>query len=373
MRILQLISSLDLDSTEKAALQLAVDFHNQNHETMLVALQKSPANTPESVIKQQKAKNSIRVKELVSQTNFLKSLLIPLKLKGVLRAFKPDIVHSHSCISDWALANAQCLPGKANYKIVRTINGMLTKEKLSKKEKKVERKLHEANLVFASPTIEKAFTARQKKFHLPQHSKSKIIPCGIAPVSPEQHRLTEQGVELVKDKLNICYIGNFTDQKGFDILIEGLRNLPHVMRSRMHIHIIGSGRLAGLTKDQKLSKFSTIYPPIKHIESILPFFDYLLMPSRFEGFPRMVLEAFSVGLPVVVAKSPGLIEAAPKDWELTVEPENPKDLTELIIRLINNYYDRDILASQGIQFIKENYSVEKMTIQYNELYENIMK
>ncbi len=373
MRILQLISSLELDSTEKAALQLAENLHNKHDETMLAAIRKSPANTPASVIKQQKAKNAIPVKELVSQSNFLQSLLIPLKLRSILRSFKPDIVHSHSHATDLALATALRLPCKVNFKIIRTIHTIPPNNKLSKKQKKAEQKLQDAHLVFVSSTIQQAFSKQQKALNLPVHTNYEIIPCGIAPVGPEQRRLTEEGIELVKDKLNICYIGNFSDQKGFDILIESLRSLPHVMRSRMHIHIIGSGTLASLTQDQKLSKFSTIYPPIKHIESILPFFDYLLMPSRFEGFPRMVLEAFSVGLPVVVAKSPGLIEAAPKDWELTVEPENPKDLTELIIRLINNYYDRDVLATQGIQFVKENFSVEKMTSRYSQLYENIMK
>tara|TARA_Y100000816_G_scaffold254053_1_gene205985 strand:+ start:542 stop:1633 length:1092 start_codon:yes stop_codon:yes gene_type:complete len=107
-------------------------------------------------------------------------------------------------------------------------------------------------------------------------------------------------------KLNIISIGRISEEKGFDVLIKAFKNID---KEKYNLNIIGDGNkkenILNLVKKYQLQKNikvlgfrANIYPYIKKS-------DLLVNASYFEGFPNVVIEALSCGVPVICSKSHG--------------------------------------------------------------------
>lgn len=119
------------------------------------------------------------------------------------------------------------------------------------------------------------------------------------------------GVAPVKDKelntLNFVAIGRLVHQKGYDQLISALSKL-HIPY-QWSLTIYGEGEdhdslqdlivLHGL--ESRVSLAGHVKRPWEYLQSA----DYLLMPSRSEGMPNVVLESLACGTPVIATKQSG--------------------------------------------------------------------
>jgi GalNAc-alpha-(1->4)-GalNAc-alpha-(1->3)-diNAcBac-PP-undecaprenol alpha-1,4-N-acetyl-D-galactosaminyltransferase len=102
----------------------------------------------------------------------------------------------------------------------------------------------------------------------------------------------------------ILAVGRLTHQKGFDILI---RAFSHVQPEfpNWRLVIIGAGAehsaLLSLSGQLKLGACVEIRSPVKDIEVWMSRAGLVVQPSRFEGFPNVVLEAMGMGAAVISA------------------------------------------------------------------------
>lgn len=101
----------------------------------------------------------------------------------------------------------------------------------------------------------------------------------------------------------ICLaVGRLSHQKGFDMLIKSW-DIVHKKCRDWKLHIYGSGelydQLVNMINELDLDKSIIIYPPTNAIKDVYLESSVMLMTSRYEGLPMVLLEAFSYGLPVV--------------------------------------------------------------------------
>jgi glycosyltransferase involved in cell wall biosynthesis len=92
--------------------------------------------------------------------------------------------------------------------------------------------------------------------------------------------------------------------------------------------------------------------------------DLYILNSVYEGLPHTVIEAFSVGTPVIATDIPGTNEIAINNQTaLTVKPENPADLAKAITRLMENPRLSNKLALAGAKLIASRFNW-KTSIQF---------
>jgi len=97
-------------------------------------------------------------------------------------------------------------------------------------------------------------------------------------------------------------------------------------------------------------------------------FDFLIMPSRFEGLVLISIEASYSKVPVIAAIAPGLSETLPKDWPLLFHLENEIELVTIFQNIKNRKYDMESLKNQAYFYVSTKFSHSSMIEAYSKLY-----
>ena len=97
--------------------------------------------------------------------------------------------------------------------------------------------------------------------------------------------------------------------------------------------------------------------------------DILVLPSRREGLPLVLLEALHAGRPVVASKLPALVGVVADGREaLLVEPDSPKALARAIERLIADPVGARAMGAAGRILAKREFSIEGAASSYIDVF-----
>ena len=112
------------------------------------------------------------------------------------------------------------------------------------------------------------------------------------------------------NEINYIAVGSLTYQKGFDRLLEWFSGIN---KPNSILRIIGIGplqkQLVELSYDLNISDKVIFMGYKQNPWNAIAASDVLLMPSRWEGMPNVVLESLACGTPVIAtAESGGVIE-----------------------------------------------------------------
>ena len=131
---------------------------------------------------------------------------------------------------------------------------------------------------------------------------------------------------------------------------------------------------AKLVADLKLTKHVHLLGVIDHagMPDLYNKLDIACFPSTHEAFGVSVLEASSVGIPVLAFKTEGLVEVIEdRVTGFLVEEGDFNIFIERLIYLIDNHKERVRLGSNGREFVEKNFqwdsSVESMMWVYKNL------
>lgn len=192
------------------------------------------------------------------------------------------------------------------------------------------------------------------------------------------HNTTEHEGAMIEDEKKFAYrlgfLGRLVHQKGLDILIKAMGLLKD-KGARWTLIIGGTGPLKNdlteLVNEEGLQDKVTFSGNISEKDHFFNDIDVFVLPSRFEGFPLVLIEAGMYKMPVIATKVSGNPEII-RDNEtgILVESENEYALAEAIEKYtdeaIRNQYSRSLKKLVESEFSKERY-VEKMDDFYQSL------
>ena len=120
-------------------------------------------------------------------------------------------------------------------------------------------------------------------------------------VIPNANTFVTNQTALLENK-KVIAVGRYTYQKGFERLIKAWKILASQFPD-WKLDIIGEGEeheaLQKLIDSYRLEKQVALVYPTKQIESVYRNASLLVLPSRYEGLPMVLLEAQTFGLPIV--------------------------------------------------------------------------
>ncbi len=165
--------------------------------------------------------------------------------------------------------------------------------------------------------------------------KSVVIPNPIRP-------LVKQDVER---RMVVVSIGRLDNQKGYDFLI---RSFGEVVKNETDwiLDIYGDGpekkNLEGLIKSLRLESKVFLKGLTDNVEKVLSEAGLFVLSSRFEGFPNVLLEAMSLGCPVITTNcnsGPSDIVINKKNGYL-INVDDIIEMSEVLSMLIDNDIER---------------------------------
>jgi glycosyltransferase involved in cell wall biosynthesis len=117
------------------------------------------------------------------------------------------------------------------------------------------------------------------------------------------------------------FVGRLSVDKGVDVLLDALKAVA------FRVEVIGAGDLQDKVQAQ-LGEAALGFLPVSEILNRMRQASYLVVPSLwYENFPRILVEAFSCGLPVVASRLGALAELVEEGRTgLLFEPGNARDL-----------------------------------------------
>ncbi len=164
----------------------------------------------------------------------------------------------------------------------------------------------------------------------------------------------------------IITVGALNASKGLSYLMEALAKLVQEGR-RFHWLVVGDGMLRPALESQawQLGLTSRVhfvgFQQYARIPAWLSAADVLVQPSMDEGLPRSVLEAMSIGLPVVSSEVGGLPEVVRPGETGFLVPRGDIEALARALRALDADPDlRRRLGDAGRRLVEEKYSFEKV-------------
>ena len=124
----------------------------------------------------------------------------------------------------------------------------------------------------------------------------------------EVDRLASDSVTLPGSPALLA-VGRLTRQKGLDLLVPAFAKLSETW-PEAHLTIVGTGPDEAALRRQRddlgLRERVTFRGFVENPHPLMRAADLYVLPSRYEGFPNVALEALACGTPVVAAACPGV-------------------------------------------------------------------
>lgn len=212
---------------------------------------------------------------------------------------------------------------------------------------------------------------------LTHFAREKCIEAGLPPekivVKPNFAFQPSQTAQVLAD--GAIFIGRLKYEKGVDILLDAWRQLPD-----MPLHIYGDGPEAKtLANAINLGELPSVHlhghQSQAACQNALVKSQFLVMASRwYEGFPRVIVEAYACGRPVVVPRLGGMAAVVEEGVTgLLYRPGDARDLVEKV-RWLQAHPDELVRMSENaLRIYHARYSPEANRILLLDIYSQAME
>ncbi|MFW9261775.1 glycosyltransferase family 4 protein [Nostoc sp. CALU 546] len=216
-----------------------------------------------------------------------------------------------------------------------------------------------------------------------------IIPCGtdiqrFGSIAREAAR-AELGID--KETKVVLYVGRFDPRKGIETLVRAV-NESGLRDSKNLQLIIGGGstpgnsdgierdRIEQIVNELGISDFTTFAGRLS--QDILPTYyaaaDVCVVPSHYEPFGLVAIEAMASGTPVVASDVGGLqFTVVNEETGLLAPPQDVDAFASAIDRILLNPEWRDELGKAGRKRVENKFSWHGVATQLSELYTELLQ
>lgn len=139
-------------------------------------------------------------------------------------------------------------------------------------------------------------------------------------ISPEKGKI-DPSVKLPKGKINLLFVGRFDPPKGVDLLLKAFQACP---REDLHLTILGDNVVGGGPKIEKKNTDRITFlgwVPHEKLASYYTACDAVVMPSRWEAFGLVAIEAMKYGKTVIASNRGALPEIIQDDSDGYIFPD----------------------------------------------------
>lgn len=195
-------------------------------------------------------------------------------------------------------------------------------------------------------------------------------------VDTERFSLGEEA-EKTFDPIHALFVGRINVAKNIPNFIKALKN---VRKAGYNIHVDMYGNVQdksiyddaiAFVNDNHLQDDIVFHPASTHIEDEYRSHNLFFMPSAWEGFPNVLCEAMSCGLPVLasdVSDVANIMEDGVNGY--LMNPSSPEDMADVMIKYCQlSSKEKHSMAEASRKIIEKKFSKESFVQNYINLIE----
>ena len=174
--------------------------------------------------------------------------------------------------------------------------------------------------------------------------------------------------KISKKKKTLIYIGRFSEQKNLISLSKALKN------TNVKLIIVGDGEENEKKNLEKsLSNNKVDFKFFKrtnqnNLKKIINLADAFILPSLYEGNPKILVEMMSYKVPIIATKVPGIDNLVDNKSCLLIPDTTAKSIRAYILKFYKLSKEKKKLYIQNAYKMSLNYSLEKICKEESDLY-----
>jgi glycosyltransferase involved in cell wall biosynthesis len=371
MKILQIITlGSNIGGAQIHVLDLAISLHERGHEVHVLTGTSGDLN-------------EWLTEAGVSNTHFpiLRREIRPIadircffKLRRFIKQFKPDVVASHSSKAG-IIVRLVCF--FLNIPNTFTVHGWSFEANSSKIHQSLYFAIEKIMGFFSYKLITVAHTGYDLgiKHGIVPTPKMVTVLNGVRDLGKKSAKKAFD-TEGVTHPVELVMSARFQSQKDHETLIRALIPLKN---EPFHLQFLGDGietlgRIQTLVKESNLTEKVSFVGFTTDVVGYLQRADICVLISHSEGLPLSILEAMSIGLPILASNVGGISKQVKDGYNgYLVERNAVEDLTEKIKLLMNNPTLRREMGNNSRAFYEKEFKLDKMVDRTLAVYESILK
>jgi glycosyltransferase involved in cell wall biosynthesis len=383
IKILRIINRFNIGGPTYNATFLT-RFISDDYETLLVGGLPDEGETDSLHVLKEYGVEPLLIEEMKRLPSFQNDRKAYLRLKEIIKEYKPDIVHTHASKAG-ALGRKAALSCKVPI-IVHTFHGHVFHSYFGKIKTKLF-KLIERRLAKKSTGIV-AISELQKKELSLEHNickdhKIKVINLGFDLKKfnnnlETNRELTRNNFSIDQDEIAVAIVGRLAPIKNHHFFLDVIQEISNRSKKRIAVFIVGDGSERGAI-EQKIEQMTLgsnvrieMTSWIKEIEIFNAGMDIMCLTSNNEGTPVSLIEAQAACIPVITTDVGGVKDII-LDGEtgFIVPKESIQKYTEKLLLLIEDENKRKKMSQNGWSFVEHKFHyttlVKNMETYYSEL------
>lgn len=364
MKIVYVITGLSMGGAEKQVCLLADKMAERGNKVTLISLGKNAKTLPEN--------SCVVLHQMSLSKNPFSFLKVYFKIRKIIKAVNPDVVHSHLfhanllCRLLRCTTTLKCLISSSHsryeggvlrmflYKITSPLCDLITNVSADAVKENIRTKIVKPEKIIAvSNGIDT--------------SKFKFIPSARKTIVDE--------LSLSDEHIIMLAVGRFTEAKDYPNLLEAFRILVHERNlSHLRLLIAGEGALffqmAELRKKLNLESH-LFFLGVRHdIPALMSAADIYIMSSSWEGLPLVIGEAMACNSLIITTNCGGVSEIL-GDCGTIVPVHSSNHLAEGVIKILAMNDSECIdLKSRARARIEDKFSINAVVDNWLQIYQN---
>lgn len=302
-----------------------------------------------------------------------------LKVRKLIKKYKPDIVYAHSSKAG-VIAKAADI-GLNNICIYNP-HGWAFNMRCSKQKQRLYAVIEKITTPFCRKIIcisefEKQSALDNKICH---ESKLQVIYNGvdIDEYENEQHdQVARSDLNIPENSFVVGMVGRVSTQKAPDVFIKAAKLIKEDIPNS-HFIIVGNGEqedeIYKYAQQNGFSESLHITGWVNNPMSYVELFDVATLLSRWEGFGLALPEYMMAGKPIVASD----VDAIPNiisDYEngLLVKVDDVEQIHKAVLELYENKELRNQLINRGLKVVRERFNAQRVAKEHEILLEKITR
>ena len=329
-------------------------------------------------------------------TSYIPQFVANIEYFAASKDIQYDLIHSHYWMSGIAAIELNKQWNIPKIQMFHTLGLMKNRVAMTPEEQEGEYRiagerevLKSANRIIAATTAE---YAQLLWLYQADVSKVTVIPPGVDvgkfyPIPPDE---AKEYIGVPPCGRMLLFVGRIEPLKGLGVLVEaiGMMHQNEVFTDDPFCLVIIGGdpgvnkdqadiemsRIKGLTEQYGLKNLVTFLG--KRNQDSLPYYysaaEAVVVPSQYESFGMVALEAMACGTPVVASQVGGLAYLVQDGITgYTVPVDEPAQLADRLTVLLQDKNLRDRLGKQAFQ-VAQDYAWEKITARLVDVYREVI-